>query len=179
MSSGSDVMRTRGPAPPLTGGISAPSSSTRTIADAGAYSRLIATTHWPGSSFPTGVDAIAASRSPTDAPSGSSMSTCWPPARSRRPAKSRTVTFIDADARAQQPLDRGRCEWTREVEALGVVAADLGEPRELPGGLDALRDHAHPQRLGHADDRLHDRVGAPAVLTEVSHERAVDLEHVE
>src|SRR4051812_8060217 len=180
MSSGSDVMRTRGPAPPLTGGISAPSSSTRTIADAGAYSRLIATTHWPGLRRPTGVVSIAASRSPTEAPSGSSTSTCRPPARSRRPAKSRTVTFIEADARAQQQrLDTGCRVRAGEMEALRVVAAQLGEPRELPGGLDPLRDHAHAERAGHADDRLHDRVVAATVLAEVVHERAVDLELVE
>ena len=51
--------------------------------------------------------------------------------------------------------------------------------RELAGRLHALGHDPHPERLGHADDRLHDRGVALAVLAEVGDERAVDLERVD
>ncbi len=85
---GSAVTRTRRTtsAPPLTGGTSATSSASLTSAEASAYSRLIATTQERGAT------SIAASRSATRAPSGSSICTRSDPARSRRPANRRTVT---------------------------------------------------------------------------------------
>ena len=72
--------------PPETGGTSATSSSARTTDPSSAYSRLIATTHERGAT------SMAASRSATRAPSGSSTWTRSDPARSRRAANRRTVT---------------------------------------------------------------------------------------
>src|SRR5205823_14719136 len=64
-------------------------------------------------------------------------------------------------------------EWPAEVEALGVVAADLAETAERLPVLDALGDDSEPEVPAQVDRRLDD-AGVALVRRHLHHERAVD-----
>ena len=64
---------------------------------------------------------------------------------------------IAREALAQHPLDLLGRQRPREEVALGVVAAEAAQLRELGLVFDSLGDHVERQRPGHADDRLDDR----------------------
>src|ERR1041384_5753788 len=93
----------------------------------------------------------------------------------RAPRRARRAS----DPAPQQALDLAGGQRLGEQEALRVFAPERAQARELTLGLDALRNDAHAERAGHADDRLDDRAVAVAVLAEAHHERAVDLQAVE
>src|SRR5438876_378594 len=65
-----------------------------------------------------------------------------------------------------------------EQVALGELAAELAQRRDLRGGLHALGHGAQPQRVGEADDGGTDRSVA-RLLAQTVHEAAVDLERLD
>ena len=79
---------------------------------------------------------------------------------------------------AEQAGDLLRCERAREEVALGVVAAEAAQLRELRLVLDPLGDRVEREGPGHADHRLDDR-RALLLDAEAVDEGAVDLQRVE
>jgi len=62
-----------------------------------------------------------------------------------------------------------------EEVALGNITASLPQKLQLLRRFNALGDNAHPELLGHADDRL-GQDGGVGVTGQLSHERTVNLE---
>ena len=139
-SSGSPVMRTRAHRP----GAAAHGrderdlvARARTGSSAPAYSRLIATTHSRGAQLPTGVCAIAASRSATTAPSGSSTSSgrC-PPAHAGRRTGGRRPSSRSEASRERSPSTNSRL----------VAASAASRPATAAGHSAGAALPAHDRR---------------------------------
>src|SRR2546429_1217708 len=95
-----------------------------------------------------------------------------------RPSGSRLAVPGDLRRVREEEIDLVRRCRPREEEALGEVAAELPQRRELPVRLDAFGDREQAEGVSEADEVRGDR-GVLRVVLDALDERAIDLDQVD